>query len=52
VDSFSQRAKAGANELRVPTDRLRRGAYRLTLVAYDSADRRSNEAQARFTLRD
>ncbi len=51
VDSFSERAKAGKNELRVPTDGLKRGAYRLTLVAYDSADRRSKELQARFSLR-
>lgn len=50
VDSFSQRARAGLNEVKVPTDRLKRGAYRLTLVAYDAADRRSNEAQVRFTL--
>jgi hypothetical protein len=35
----------------VPTDGLKRGAYRLTLVAYDKADRRSNEVQARFALR-
>ena len=51
VDSFSQRARPGANELRVPADDLKPGAYRLTLVAYDGADRRSNEAQAKFRLR-
>jgi hypothetical protein len=51
VDSFAQRAKPGRNEIRVPTDDLRRGSYRLTLVAYDSADRRSNEAQSRFRFR-
>ncbi|HEX2127806.1 MAG TPA: plastocyanin/azurin family copper-binding protein [Solirubrobacterales bacterium] len=50
VDSFAQRARAGRNVIRVPTGELRRGSYRLTLVAYDSADRRSNEAQARFAL--
>ena len=50
VKSFAQRAKSGRNELRVPTDGLKSRAYRLTLVAYDSADRRSNEAQARFSL--
>lgn len=50
IESFSQRARAGRNKLRVPTDGLGRGTYRLTLVAYDSADRRSNEAQARFEL--
>ncbi len=51
VDSFAQRAKPGRNEVRVPTDRVRRGAYRLTMIAYDGADRRSNEVKARFSLR-
>ena len=50
VDSFATRAKAGRNAVGVPTDELKRGAHRLTLVAYDAADRRSNEAQARFSF--
>lgn len=51
LKAFSERAKAGRNELRVPTDGLKRGAYRLTLVAYDAANLRSKEAQANFRLR-
>ena len=51
VKSFSERAKAGKNEVGVPTDGLKRGTYRLTLVAYDMANLRSREAQARFSVR-
>ena len=52
VESFSKRARAGANRLRLPTKSLDPGRYELRLVAYGADDRRSNEARDRFAVRD
>ena len=50
TESFYERVRAGRNRVRIPVRGLAKGRYRLSLVAYDAADRRSNVARARFTL--
>ncbi len=51
VASFSKQGRPGRNGLRLPVADLRPGRYELRLVAYDSADRASNEVRARFRVK-
>lgn len=50
VKSFYRRGRSGANRIRLPAGALEEGRYRLGLVAYDSADRRSNDVRVQFSL--
>jgi hypothetical protein len=50
VDTLNRRASRGKNDIDVPTDRLDAGAYRLTVTAYDSSNRRT-EATERFEIK-
>jgi plastocyanin len=50
VKSFYRRGSAGKNRIRLPGAALDEGRYRVSLVAYNLADRRSNEVRAQFTL--
>jgi plastocyanin len=50
ADSFYERVRKGRNRIGVPGKGLGPGRYRLSLVAYDAADRRSNVARAGFRL--
>lgn len=50
ASSFSVRGRQGKNRVRVPTSRLGRGIFRLELVAYDLADKRSKPVDGRFRL--
>ncbi len=50
VESLSKRGRPGKNTLRIPRADLAPGRYELRLIAYDSADRPSNEVSARFRV--
>jgi plastocyanin len=50
VKSFYERLRGGKRRVPLPVKGLAHGRYRLTLVAYDGADRRSNVARAKFAL--
>jgi plastocyanin len=50
AESFFERARRGKNRFAVPVRGLGPGRYRLSLIAYDAANRRSNVARTAFRL--
>ena len=50
IESLSKRGRPGKNTLRIPVADLAPGRYELRLIAYDSADRPSNEVTSGFRV--